>query len=338
MSEIFEALRRSEAERSGLALSESSEAPEMLLRAERNAASKWRGGNSGGGAERKQDHQQDSRFEEAAVPVGGIAIETVIEDQSNLSEAREALSVLGSSPSRRVAPPSQNRLVCLTDVDSRAAEAFRLLDVRLREIRGRRSLKKVLITSTIPQEGKSLIAANLACALARTQQQNILLIEGDLRRPALSQMFGIGNNPGFCEVMRGERSLITSVYHLDGPNFWIMTAGTAPENFFDVMQSERLVAMMDQLTAWFDWIIIDSPPMLPCADTSIWTNLADGVLLVARQGTTEKHQLKRGLKEIDPQKIIGAILNGSDDHLHSDYYYGPIAKSTQDHSRLKVAS
>ncbi len=327
MSQIFDALRRSEAERLGIAPSALSEAPEVLLRAERNAASKWRGGDPGQGTELKQDRLPDPSFEEPASPVDWIASATAIEDRSTSTQAQEVLGILGQFPSLRVVPPLQDHLVCLTDMDSPAAEAFRLLDLRLRDIRGRRSLKKVLITSTIPEEGKSTIAANLACTLARTQQQNVLLIEGDLRRPSLSQMFRIGTNPGFCEFLRGERSLMTSVHHLDGPNFWIMTGGTAPENFFDVMQSERMVAMLDQLATWFDWIIIDSPPILPCADTSFWMNLADGVLLVARQGTTEKHQLKMGLKEIDPQKVVGAVLNGSKDHPHSDYYYGASAKS-----------
>ena len=79
---------------------------------------------------------------------------------------------------------------------------------------------------------------------------------------------------------------------------------------------------MDQLTAWFDWIIIDSPPVLPMADTSVWMNLADGVLLVLRQGTTEKRQLQRGLEALESKKMIGAVLNCSKSMPHSDYYYG----------------
>ena len=69
--------------------------------------------------------------------------------------------------------------------------------------------------------------------------------------------------------------------------------------------------MMDQLTAWFDWIIIDSPPVMPLADTSVWMRLADGILLVVRQGTTEKRQLQRGLEAIERKKLIGALLNGT---------------------------
>jgi Mrp family chromosome partitioning ATPase len=88
---------------------------------------------------------------------------------------------------------------------------------------------------------------------------------------------------------------------------------------------------MEQLTAWFEWIIIDSPPVLPLADTSMWARLADGVLLVTRKSITEKQQLKRGLEAIERGKLLGALVNGSTDTAHSDYYqrYGPAASSPE---------
>ena len=85
--------------------------------------------------------------------------------------------------------------------------------------------------------------------------------------------------------------------------------------------------MMDQLTAWFDWIIIDSPPVMPLADTSVWMRLADGILLVVRQGITEKRQLERGLEALEPKKLIGAVLNGSKRRLAADYYYRKLSPS-----------
>ncbi len=75
---------------------------------------------------------------------------------------------------------------------------------------------------------------------------------------------------------------------------------------------------------WFDWVVIDSPPILPLADTSVWTNMADGILLVTRQGTTQKRQLKRGLEALGTQKLIGAVLNSTKSVLLTDYYYRPI--------------
>jgi Mrp family chromosome partitioning ATPase len=77
---------------------------------------------------------------------------------------------------------------------------------------------------------------------------------------------------------------------------------------------------MDQLTAWFDWIVIDSPPVLPLADTSIWSRLADGILLVTRKGTTEKRQLQKGLEALEKSKLLGALVNSSENAAHSDYY------------------
>ena len=79
--------------------------------------------------------------------------------------------------------------------------------------------------------------------------------------------------------------------------------------------------MMEQLAQWFDWIIIDSPPVLPLADTSVWMRLADGVLLVTRQGTTEKQQLQKGLLALDSTKLLGALVNGSMASAYSGYYY-----------------
>jgi Mrp family chromosome partitioning ATPase len=92
-----------------------------------------------------------------------------------------------------------------------------------------------------------------------------------------------------------------------------------------MMQSSRLSGLMDQLGNWFDWILIDSPPILPLADTSVWMRMADGVILVAREGLTEKRELKRGLEILEPSKLLGVVLNSSTETDHSNYYqrYAP---------------
>jgi capsular exopolysaccharide synthesis family protein len=219
--------------------------------------------------------------------------------------------------------------VSVGEEESLGAEKFRFLAVRLRQLRQTRPLKKVLITSTIPQEGKSTVAANLACTLARRKQHKTLLIEGDLRRPTVAQKFGLGRVPGLSEWLRGESETM-NIYRLEALGLWVLPAGSAPENPLELMQSGKLSPTMEQLTAWFDWIIIDSPPVLPLADTSIWARLADGILLVTRKGITEKQQLQRGLEALEPAKLLGALVNGSTDAAHSDYYqrYGPAASPT----------
>jgi len=121
-------------------------------------------------------------------------------------------------------------------------------------------------------------------------------------------------------VLKG-RSVTSSILHLDGVGIWVLPAGNVPPNPLEVLQSPKLSTVMSQLAACFDWIVIDSPPVLPLADTTIWMRLADGILLVTRQGTTEKHQLQRGLEALDPQKVLGALLNCAAGSAYGGYYY-----------------
>jgi capsular exopolysaccharide synthesis family protein len=215
----------------------------------------------------------------------------------------------------------QSRLVCLTDKDSATAEALRLLAVRLRDIRRTRPLKKVLITSTIPQEGKSTIAGNLACAFSHATDERILLIEGDLRRPSLSRMFGVRTKLGICDSLRDGSGVLQNIYQLKEAKLWILPAGNAPANPLEALQASKLPGLLNELTKYFDWILIDSPPVLPLADTSIWMRLADGIILVTRQGTTEKRQLQKGIEALDADKVLGAIVNSSVASAYSGYYY-----------------
>jgi capsular exopolysaccharide synthesis family protein len=229
-------------------------------------------------------------------------------------------------PSLEVSVLPTSRLVFLTEPDSLAAEKFRFLGVRLRQLQQSRSLKKVLVTSTIPEEGKSTVSANLAGVLAR-RKQSVLLIEGDLRRPTLAQQFGLGRLAGLGEWLQSARQAVTNVYRLEGPDFWFMPAGNPPENPLELLQSGRLSYLMGQLSNLFDWIIVDSPPLLPLADTTVWSRVADGTLLVAREGKSEKKQLQRGLEALKKSDLLGVVLNGCAHPDHTSYYqrYSPTA-------------
>jgi capsular exopolysaccharide synthesis family protein len=326
MSRIFDALQRSEAERSGTGDSPVPDATELLRHAERRAVSEWEVASP----PEPEVRPERSVARNGRAPVSnGVAApvsngvrrkEPAVVEELSITERP---AIFDSFPLLRVSAPSQGRLVSVSEKDSPAAEAFRLLAVRLRHLRRDRPLKKVLITSSIPQEGKSTCSANLACSLALRAQQRTLLLEGDIRRPSLAPMFGLAPRPGICEWLREERELKDIVYFLEGPGVWFMPAGSSPSNPLELLQSGRISILMDKLAELFDWVIIDSPPVLPLADTSIWSRLCDGILLVARQGISEKRQLQRGVESIEPQKLIGAILNSSNSAPHSDYYYSP---------------
>ena len=320
MSQIFDALQRSDAERSGEHSSDQLQATDVLRRAERYESLRWQK-DGAPGRNGSQEFTEGSPAFEALDPalLAAAGIATASPERPNLDLRTNVFSQFETVD---VSCTSQSRLVCLTQIDSAAAEAFRLLGVRVRDIRRTRPLKKLLITSSIPQEGKSMVAANLAITMAGAKQR-VLILEGDVRRPGLSDAFGLQGETGLCEWLYGEKDLTSSIYYLEGPGLWIMPAGRSPQNPLELLQSAKLAALIGQVAEWFDTIIIDSPPMLPLADTSIWMRLADGILLVTRQGATEKRQLQRTVEAVDPQKLIGALLNCSKSSLHSDYYYRP---------------
>lgn len=342
MSHIFDALQKSAGEGSQIEIPSALLAAELLQTAELKAAS--------AGETTTSESPVESDISVLSTATANLRPKQLSEFQAaahvqldaELPSAEEPpLKYAGTDQFSQFQPlkilvSPQSKLVCVTDKESLAAEKFRFLGVRLRQLQQSRPLKKILITSTIPQEGKSMVAANLACTLARKTPQKTLLLEGDLRRPSLAQLFGLGKVPGICEWLQGERGAMTSIYQLEGTGLCLLPAGSAPRNPLELIQSTRLSALMEQLTAWFDWIVIDSPPVLPLADTSVWMRLADGVLLVARHGTTAKKQLERGLEAIESAKLLGALLNGSTSNAHADYYYhygSPVVSSPAEQAK-----
>jgi capsular exopolysaccharide synthesis family protein len=306
MSNIFDALQRAELENSG------SEGPTLAL-----------------ASELLQAAEQKLR-DFAAVPEKPVNRDAFDTDPAAPLEDLEHCPVLP------VSLGDNSRLVSVVKEGSLGAEKFRFLAVRLRQLRHSRPLKKILITSSIPQEGKSTVSANLACTLARRKPQKTLLLEGDLRRPNIASQFGLGKLPGLCEWLSGETQAI-NIYRLDSLGVWILPAGSTPHNPLELMQSGKLSPLMEQLEAWFDWIVIDSPPVLPLADTSLWSRLADGILLVTRREVTQKKQLQRGLAALDLKKVLGAVVNDSTDVTHSDYYqqYGsPTSPESRDSKKV----
>jgi capsular exopolysaccharide synthesis family protein len=313
MSHIFDALQRAEAERSGAERNELALADELLRFAEAEGPAPP--------AAPETPFSEPETLTEAEISAVGIPHVPLARNGSVKSSQRSTGDIFHQFESVPVVMPPNSKLVSVTEKDSLAAEKFRFLAVRLRQIQQSRGLKKVLITSTIPEEGKTTVSANLACTLARRRQQKTLLLEGDLRRPTLGKQFGLGRVPGLCEYLQGDTDISKCIYRLDAVGFWILPAGRAPENALELMQSGKLSPLMNQLSTWFDWIVIDSPPVLPLADTSIWARVADGVLLVTRQGKTEKQHLKRGVEALDASKLLGALINSSANVARSNYYY-----------------
>ncbi len=301
MSRIFEALQRLGTEQSGV------EYPDLVTVATEVF-------------EAPQGGKFDDRATSEAVEGSELS--------PSLADAQRGAPVAAIDfPTLQVAVTPASRLVFLSTPDSLAAEKFRFLGVRLKQIRQNRPLKKVLITSTIPEEGKSLVSANLAGVLAQ-RKHKVILIEGDLRRPVLAEQFGLGTLAGLGEWLQSGSQTLSNIYKLEGPGFWLMPAGNPPGNPLELMQSGRLSHLMNQLAGMFDWILVDSPPLLPLADTTVWARLTEGTLLVAREGKTERTQLMQGLEILKKSDLLGVVLNGCSHSDHKNYYqrYSPPTK------------
>lgn len=316
MSLIFDALRRAESDRSGTTDTASADAAELLTRAERQA--------------RMQRSTESLAYpSELSDPFGherrNRALELFPDDDPLNDLATDAApserTALADFETLHLSLPFDNQLVVLADEQGPANEAFRLLGLRLRHMRRERAIQTLLVGSSATQEGKSVVSANLACTLAAASRQNVLLIEGDIRRPSLGHVFRLDSHPGLCEHLRGEQPLASSIYRLEEANLWFMPSGSSPESHAELIQSPSLPSTMRQLAALFSWIIIDSPPILPLADTSVWSRLADSILLVARNSTTQKRKLLRGIEALDEDKLIGAVINSATTSTEADYYY-----------------
>jgi len=210
-----------------------------------------------------------------------------------------------------VATRDEHRMVTLTDVDCLGAQKFRLLRARLRHLREKAPLKRIVVTGGVPDDGKTVVASNLAMSLAHHNSQRVLLLEGDLRQPAASAQFGLHGLRGLNEWSQEDKPISEFLYRLGSTQLFLLPAGEPAEDPLKILNSSRFAATLDRISVFFDWIIIDTPPLFPVADVHSWVNYSDGVLLVVRQGHTPKKLLQKGLKNLDGVNLLGVVLNDS---------------------------
>jgi capsular exopolysaccharide synthesis family protein len=219
-------------------------------------------------------------------------------------------------------PTPEQRLVVMTDPDSHGAEMFRVLATRLAHMQQKRQLQKLLVTSSVVDEGKSVVAANLALTLARRSGEKVLLIEADLRRPTVSALFSSTQLRGIGEWNEGKLALEDSLYQIRDLPVWLLAAGRPIDEPLPLLESGRFVKMLEAVSQHFDWIIMDATPMLPMADSTSIARLVDGVLVVVRDGYTRKKVLNKALETIDKNKLLGVVFNQATSSSLNDSYYG----------------
>ena len=189
-------------------------------------------------------------------------------------------------------------------------EEFRTLRSRLYQMREKQPLKKVLVTSSLPKEGKSFVAANLAQALVRQHGRRVLLIDADLRAARLHLALGTSATPGLSEYLLGEADEFGVMQRGSMENLFFVPAGRSTSNPAELVANGRLKTLLGRVENLFDWIVIDSPPAVPVSDAGLMANHCDGVLMVVRSDATPSDIARKARAEFDDKLLLGVVLNG----------------------------
>jgi capsular exopolysaccharide synthesis family protein len=218
--------------------------------------------------------------------------------------------------------PPESRLVYHTDPHSPAADRYRTLRIRLQPLWISGKLKKILITSPLPGDGKSTVAMNLATALAERGRRSVILVEADLHHSPLAKDLGLPLRPGLAECLDGGRNLLGLVRHLDPLDWYLLPAGEPCSNGTELLQGQMLTTIIDELAKHFDWILVDSPPVIPLSDVLSLTNHTDGSLMVVKAGSTSQDAVEEAITRLGKQHVLGIILNGVEQSDLTNHKYG----------------
>ena len=218
-----------------------------------------------------------------------------------------------------------SRIVMHTDPHSAGADRFRFLRMCLRELWNSGKLKSVQITSPMAQDGKSTIALNLATALAERGKRKVLLMEADLHRPTLTEQLGIEMGLGLADCLEDGLHPNSAIRRLEPLGWYLLPAGNPRSDVTELLQTEALAGLLHKLSPHFDWILIDSPPVIPLTDALSIARQANATLLVAREGRTPSDAIERAIAILGRQRVLGVVLNAVEglERMYSGYYgYG----------------
>jgi capsular exopolysaccharide synthesis family protein len=225
-------------------------------------------------------------------------------------------------PREEVQVLPESRIVMHSDPRSAGADRFRFLRMCLRELWNAGKLKSLLITSALPQDGKSTIALNLATALAERGKRTVVLIEADLHHPTLTEYLGIEGRMGLADCLEGRLSPLSVLRRIEPLGWYLLPAGEPRDNPTELLHPDALAGVFQELSNHFDWVLIDAPPVRPLTDALMLARQANATLLVAREGRTPRELLEKAIALLGRQRVLGMVLNGVEglDRLYTGYY------------------
>ena len=206
--------------------------------------------------------------------------------------------------------------------NSSGAERFRTLRSRLYQVSAVQSVRRVLLTSSVPEEGKTFVASNLAQSMVRQADRKVMLIDADLRASRLHMTLGTDNEPGLSDYLSGEKELTEVVQRSEADNFCFIPSGRYVSNPSELLHSDKMKHLLEKMSELFDWVILDSPPAIAVHDASILADMCDGVLFVVRAGTTNYETARKAAAEFENKNLLGVVLNRVEkQNAYGEYYY-----------------
>lgn len=238
-------------------------------------------------------------------------------------------SLLARCPLGKWNPDERTMLFFQEDENRRGAEEFRTLRSRLYQIREKLPLKRLMVTSALPKEGKSFVAANLAQVIVRQHGRRVLLIDADLRSPGMHRHLGASQTPGLSDYLMGECDEFAIMQRGPMENLFFVPAGRQATGAPELLANGRLKLLLQRVEPLFDWIIMDTPPVIPVADSTLLANFCEGVLMVVRSNATPSDLARKAREEFQDKLLLGVVLNGipADQLPQSRYYYGEAVTS-----------
>lgn len=208
------------------------------------------------------------------------------------------------------------------------AEAHRQIRTNLRFANVDDPPKVIAVTSSLPGEGKSTVATNIATALSEAGAR-VMLVDADLRRPSCAARFGLPAGPGLAAALAADAPLSEAAHRWNETTLWVLGAGGTPPNPTELLGSQSMADILDELREDFDYVIVDTPPVLPVADATVLAPQVDGVLFVARRRLVRASQLNRAINALAAvdARLIGLVVNGAPkSHAYGYYSYGVPSK------------
>lgn len=219
-------------------------------------------------------------------------------------------------------------LITLLEPQSFEAEQFRMLRTNLLFPASGEPPRSIMVTSAVPSEGKSFVAANLAISIAQSIQEHVLLIDCDIRLPSIHKQFGFGNVPGLSECLSNGTPLSSFILKTKVDKLSIVPGGKSPHNPSELLSSQQMSKLLKETRDRYSdrYIVIDSPPPKLTAETNAISRQVDGIILVVEYGSTPRQMVSDLIEKMGKEKILGIILNKLDVRFSSYYGMGKYSK------------